>query len=35
VSVTITGNTCDLGAEDYNQALAERRAEAVRSYLID
>jgi len=34
VSVTITGNTCDLGAEDYNQALAERRAEAVRSYLI-
>ncbi len=34
VSVTITGNTCDLGEEAYNQALAERRAEAVRSYLI-
>ncbi len=34
VSVTITGNTCDLGEEDYNQALAERRAEAVRNYLI-
>ncbi len=34
VSVTITGNTCDLGEEDYNQALAERRAEAVRTYLI-
>jgi outer membrane protein OmpA-like peptidoglycan-associated protein len=34
VSVTITGNTCDLGEENYNQSLGERRAEAVRSYLI-
>lgn len=34
VSVTITGNTCDLGEEDYNQNLGERRAEAVRNYLI-
>jgi peptidoglycan-associated lipoprotein len=34
VSVTITGNTCDLGEEDYNQSLAERRADAVRNYLI-
>lgn len=34
VSVRITGNTCDLGEEDYNQALGERRATAVRNYLI-
>ncbi len=34
VSVTITGNTCDLGEEDYNDALADRRAEAVRDYLV-
>jgi len=34
VSVTITGNTCDLGEENYNQNLGERRAEAVRNYLI-
>ena len=34
VSVTITGNTCDLGEEAYNQALAERRADAVREYLV-
>ncbi|MFO7627191.1 MAG: OmpA family protein [Candidatus Fermentibacteraceae bacterium] len=34
VSVRITGNTCDLGTENYNQSLGERRAEAVRNYLI-
>jgi outer membrane protein OmpA-like peptidoglycan-associated protein len=34
VSVTITGNTCDIGEENYNQNLGERRAEAVRNYLI-
>jgi outer membrane protein OmpA-like peptidoglycan-associated protein len=34
VTVTITGNTCDLGDENYNQDLGNRRAQAVRSYLI-
>lgn len=34
VSVTITGNTCDLGEEDYNDTLADRRATAVRNYLV-
>jgi len=33
VSVRITGNTCDLGEEEYNQDLGNRRAQAVRSYL--
>jgi outer membrane protein OmpA-like peptidoglycan-associated protein len=30
----ITGHTCDLGPAAYNQRLSERRAAAVRSYLI-
>lgn len=34
VTVTITGNTCDLGEEEYNQDLGNRRATAVRNYLI-
>ncbi len=34
VTVTITGNTCDLGDENYNQDLGSRRATAVRNYLV-
>jgi len=30
----IGGHTDDLGSEDYNQDLSERRAEATRSYLV-
>lgn len=33
VKVKVTGYTCDLGTEDYNQALSERRAETVAEYL--
>ncbi|MCP5477271.1 MAG: tandem-95 repeat protein [Rhodanobacteraceae bacterium] len=32
--VTLTGHTCDIGAESYNQGLSERRAGAVRDYLV-
>lgn len=32
-AIDITGHTCDLGSESYNQGLSERRAEAARSFL--
>jgi outer membrane protein OmpA-like peptidoglycan-associated protein len=32
--VTITGHTDRLGAEEYNQKLSERRAQAVKQYLV-
>lgn len=32
--VSVTGHTCDLGSTAYNQGLSERRAAAVREYLI-
>lgn len=35
VSLEISGHTCNIGAEDYNQKLSERRAKAVVDYLID
>lgn len=31
----VTGHTCDLGSISYNQGLSERRAAAVKSYLVD
>lgn len=34
VSFTLEGHTCDLGSAEHNQALSQRRAEAVRSILI-
>ena len=33
--ITIEGNTDERGSEEYNLALGERRANAVRTYLID
>ena len=30
----IVGNTCDIGAAEYNRQLGQRRAQAVRDYLI-
>lgn len=33
--VEVAGHTCDLGTESYNQGLSERRAAAVREYLVD
>lgn len=32
--VSIVGHTCDLGAAAYNQNLSERRAQAVRDFLV-
>jgi outer membrane protein OmpA-like peptidoglycan-associated protein len=33
--VQITGHTDSRGAEDYNQALSERRADAARDHLVE
>jgi outer membrane protein OmpA-like peptidoglycan-associated protein len=33
-TVMITGYTCSIGPEAYNQTLSERRAEAVKAYLV-
>ena len=33
LSLTIQGHTCNIGTSEYNQALGERRATAVREYL--
>jgi len=35
VNVQIEGHTCAHGAEDYNMALGERRANAVKEYLVN
>lgn len=31
----VEGNTCDLGSDAYNQALGQRRADAVKAYLVE
>jgi outer membrane protein OmpA-like peptidoglycan-associated protein len=33
-SISVNGHTDDVGTEEYNQKLSERRAEAVRDYLL-
>ncbi|PIE00735.1 MAG: hypothetical protein CSA79_02545 [Thiothrix nivea] len=33
-NIRITGNTCDLGSEQMNQTLSERRAAQVRSFMV-
>lgn len=35
MNVSITGHTCDIGEENYNLGLSERRAKAVQKYLVD
>lgn len=35
LSVSVEGYTCDIGTPEYNLALGERRAMAVRDYLVD
>jgi OOP family OmpA-OmpF porin len=35
ITVTIEGHTDSIGSEAYNQGLSERRAEAVRQYLVE
>jgi len=35
ISVVIEGHTDSIGSETYNQRLSERRAEAVRQYLVE
>ena len=32
-SINVTGHTCDLGTDDYNQGLSERRANSVARYM--
>jgi len=34
IKIEISGHTCNIGKEDYNQKLSERRAKAVVDYLI-
>jgi len=34
-NLEVTGHTCDLGSNSYNQGLSERRAEAVKEYLVE
>jgi outer membrane protein OmpA-like peptidoglycan-associated protein len=35
ININIEGHTCDLGSDEYNIALADRRAEAVRDYFVN
>jgi peptidoglycan-associated lipoprotein len=34
LKITIEGHTCNIGTAEYNLALGERRANAVREYLV-
>lgn len=34
VEVEVAGHTCSIGTEEYNLGLSQRRAEAVRNYLV-
>lgn len=33
--ITVAGHTCDIGTDEYNQGLSERRANAVKEYLVN
>ena len=34
-TVVVEGHTCDLGSEDYNMALGQRRADAIKKYMVE
>lgn len=34
-NIHLTGHTCDIGTTEYNQDLSERRAHAIKKYLIE
>lgn len=34
-TVEIQGHTCDLGSEEYNKGLGQRRADAVKKYMLE
>jgi outer membrane protein OmpA-like peptidoglycan-associated protein len=34
-SISVNGHTDDVGSDEYNQTLSERRAQAVRDYLVE
>lgn len=34
-NITIAGHTCDIGSEQYNQGLSERRAASVKRFLVE
>ncbi|HRI88326.1 MAG TPA: OmpA family protein, partial [Candidatus Hydrogenedentes bacterium] len=34
-TVVIEGHTCDLGSDEYNMGLGQRRADAVKSYMLE
>jgi outer membrane protein OmpA-like peptidoglycan-associated protein len=34
-NITVAGHTCDIGTEEYNQGLSERRAASVREFLTN
>ena len=34
-SIVIEGHTCDLGSDEYNLGLGQRRADAVKSYMLE
>ncbi len=34
-TVSVNGHTDDVGTQEYNQKLSERRAQAVRDYLVE
>jgi outer membrane protein OmpA-like peptidoglycan-associated protein len=35
IKVEVAGHTCSIGTDDYNRGLSQRRADAVRNYLIN
>ena len=35
LQIEIAGHTCNIGTAEYNIALGDRRAQAVRAYLVD
>lgn len=34
-TIAVSGHTCDIGTDQYNMGLGQRRADAVKKYLVD